>query len=142
MSGYQTCYSGNRVDSKTKGYLPVFTVHKRSLGQDYIFSSVCQEFCPQGVHGLGGGAWSWGSGPGGYVEAPPPFSYCRGQYASYWNAFLFLIEFCRIYRICRIQFLVNFIFKILQILYNSIKKISLLVSVENRGQLCHKDSRN
>ena len=38
---------------------------------------------------------------------------CR--YASYWNAFLFRIEFCRfyrIYRICRRLLLVIFIFKI------------------------------
>ena len=52
-------------------YETIFTERKRSLGQGYIFSSVCQEFCPggggawsQGVPGVG--AWSWVvPGPGG-----------------------------------------------------------------------------
>ena len=56
---------------------------KRSLGQGNIFTNVCQEFCSQrGVPGSGG-AWSRGG-----VETPRD-GYC-GQYASYWNAFLFL----------------------------------------------------
>ena len=58
----------------------------------------------QGLPGPGGGvgAWSWGGClvPGGLVleggfsrgymvETHPPDGYCCGQYASYWNAFLF-----------------------------------------------------
>ena len=29
-------------------YAPIFTAHKRSLGEGNSFRSVCQEFCPQG----------------------------------------------------------------------------------------------
>ena len=48
---------------------------------------------PRGVPGPGGGCLVWGAGPGGsapgwaLVETPWD-GYCRGQYASYWNAFL------------------------------------------------------
>ena len=52
-----------------------------------------------GVHGPGS-AWSRGylvpggvSGPGGAWWRPPRDSYCCGQYASYWNAFLFFLGF-------------------------------------------------
>ena len=65
-----------------------------------------------GGPGPGGGAWSWGvcllpgrcacswgvclllggaCSRGCLVETPPPDGYCCGRYASYWNAFLFLI---------------------------------------------------
>ena len=56
------------------------------LGQGYIFTGVC--------HSVNGGV----SGPGGclvlggcLVETPPRDGHCCGRYASYWNAFLFLV---------------------------------------------------
>ena len=64
----------------------IITARKRSLGQGNIFTNVCQEFCSQ----------IWVPGPGGClvlggcVWRPPRDGYCCGQYASYWNAFLFL----------------------------------------------------
>ena len=91
---------------------------KRSFGQDNIFTPVCHS-----VHGGGGcypnmhcrcypsmpcrGCTipaciaggiplylAWGSAlGGGLVETPPPDGYCCGQYASYWNAFLFRYNF-------------------------------------------------
>ena len=79
--------------------LVIFTAHKRSLGQGNMFRScVCQEFCPRGVWYHRRGAWSRGvpgTGgcllPGGCAWWRPPHSYCCGQYASYWNAFLWLL---------------------------------------------------
>ena len=83
----------------------IFTARKRSLGQDNIFTSVCQEFCPRGGVCSAGGAWSWGglsapgvpgprgvcsqdgSAPRGGVPAGDPLRTAR-RYASYWNAFL------------------------------------------------------
>ena len=53
------------LKSPIMGCVPIFTARKRSLGQGYIFRSVCQEFC------LGGacsqeGVWSRGvPAPGG-----------------------------------------------------------------------------
>ena len=71
-----------------------FTARKPSLGQGYIFTSMCQEFCSQG------GAWSRGvpgpggmpgpgegPGPGGLMETLRDVYWC-GWYASYWDAFL------------------------------------------------------
>ena len=98
----------------------IITAHKRSLGQGNIFRSVCQEFCPQG-----GGSASVHAGilpppeqgpprdqappqirhpprPGTPLDqTPPPSRTCweirstSGRYASYWNAILFGIFFCR-----------------------------------------------
>ena len=58
--------------------------------------------CSQGVSAPGvsapGGPGQGGSAPGGLVsqhalrQTPPMDGSCRGRYASYWNAFLFLIE--------------------------------------------------
>ena len=62
-----------------------------------VFTSVCQEFCPQGgVYP----SMHWGRPPGQTHKPPlpgqtPPWTDtpdgpCSGRYASYWNAFLFL----------------------------------------------------
>ena len=79
----------------------IFTARIRSLGQGYMFTGVCLSTggcaCSGGVSApvvpvpgeclLPGGCLLWG---GGLVETPdPPDGYCCGQYASYWNAFLF-----------------------------------------------------
>ena len=70
----------------------LFAARKLSLGQGNIFRNVCQEFCPQG------GAWSRGWGclvPGGCLVrggGDPRGGYCCGRYASYWNAFLFIVK--------------------------------------------------
>ena len=80
------------------------------FGQGNIFSRMCQGFCPlwglvpgRWVSGPGGGAWSRGvPGPGG-MPGPrgsglggcgdlPQDGYCCGWYASYWNAFLFILK--------------------------------------------------
>ena len=45
---------------------------------------------PRGVPALEGAC----SGGGCLVETPAPDGYCCGQYASYWNAFLFLDRSC------------------------------------------------
>ena len=42
---------------------------------------------PRGVYLLLGG-----SGPGGCLVDPPSHGYCCGRYASYWNAFLFVLS--------------------------------------------------
>ena len=91
----------------------IITARKRSLGQGNVFTGMCHSFCPQGRVGFpacitgymtggclppGGSASSrWGGGglhPG--ADPPPPryMGYYEiwsisGQYASYWNAFLF-----------------------------------------------------
>ena len=99
-------------------FCEIFTARKRSLGQGNIFTPVChsvhQGVCSEG----GGGAWSWGGllggrgvlvprggllggvpGPGGSALGvcawwrPRWDGYCCRQYASYWNAFLSLLNF-------------------------------------------------
>ena len=78
------------------------------LRKGNVFTSVCQEFCPQGeVHTL---PPSWPDTPPGkhplskHPQADIPQAdnpqadnptlqadgYCSGRYASYWNAFLFI----------------------------------------------------
>ena len=57
--------------------------------EGYVFTPVCQSFQSQGdMHGEGGACVVKGGGMGGWRG-----SHCSGRYASYWNAFLFLIEF-------------------------------------------------
>ena len=55
-----------------------------------IFRSVCHS-----VHGGGGGGGWTASAPGG---RPPELTssggHCSGQYTSYWNAFLFILQWC------------------------------------------------
>ena len=93
--------------SQSKWLLPTAT----KLGQGNIFTSVCQEFCPQGgrvsasvhagIHPLPpspqeqtpSGADPPGQTPPG-EQTPPREADCSirstsGRYASYWNAFLF-----------------------------------------------------
>ena len=66
----------------------IITARKRSLGQGNMFTGVC--LSTGGVPGpRGEGAWSRGEVPG--VD-PPPDGYSCGRYASYWNAFLFLMR--------------------------------------------------
>ena len=91
------------------------TARKRSLGQGNIFTSMCQEFCSQGVgvvctiacwdttpgkaDPLGKETPWQGRNPPGKETTPwqgrPPHSACweirstSGRYASYWNAILF-----------------------------------------------------
>ena len=57
-----------------------------------IFTSVCQEFCPQ--WGMCLPQCMLGYTPPGQTpplgQTPPPADgYCSGRYASYWNAFLY-----------------------------------------------------
>ena len=112
------CYRWRIWEALGRRPLSFFTARKRSLGQGNIFISVCQEFCPRGggggwvrgVHGPGGcmvpgvcmvpgGPWSRGGlvlgvhGPVGVPGGPPPDGYCCGRYVSYWNAFLFFLQF-------------------------------------------------
>ena len=52
-----------------------------------VFTSVCQEFCPQ----AGCGVWQRPPPPRAEIPLgrhPPPDGYCSGRYTSYWNAFL------------------------------------------------------
>ena len=76
-------------------FLPLAT----KLGQGYIFTGVCHS-----VNGMGGvpapegGGWAEGmSGPGGVAcsqggsSGDPRDGHCCGRYASYWNAFLYII---------------------------------------------------
>ena len=55
----------------------LFTARKRSLGQGYIFRSVCQEFCPRGGRGYPSMPCRshWGMDPPGHAppgkEVPP-----------------------------------------------------------------------
>ena len=82
----------------------IFIARKQSLGK-VICLQVC--VCPWGGAWLGGSD-SGGSGPGGCLlwglpalgggvlvrgmpGGDPPTSTAAGQYASYWNAFLFII---------------------------------------------------
>ena len=73
-----------------------YVISISALRKGNVFTSVCQEFCPlggavcmaTGVHGRGvcmaeGCVWQGGVGSRRY-------GHCSGQYASYWNAFLFL----------------------------------------------------
>ena len=55
------------------------------LRKGNIFPSVCQEFYPRGVYPPGQ-THPW-------ADTPPPKAdgYCSGRYASYWNAFLFVL---------------------------------------------------
>ena len=60
---------------------------KRNFGQGNIFTPVCHSFCSQG-----------GCGPPGPDRPPPPpgaadtgIRSTFGRYASYWNAFLYLV---------------------------------------------------
>ena len=53
------------------------------LQKGNVFTSVCQEFCPQ----LGGEVYNpWADSP--QADTPRVDGYCSGRYASYWNAFL------------------------------------------------------
>ena len=98
--------SGNKRPSEA-GTLCFFFVsaHKRSLGQGYIFTSVCESFCPRG------GGWCLCPGGGrGLPDRHPPGqrppdrntphwtetihrTVKSGWYASYWNAFFLLFVF-------------------------------------------------
>ena len=49
--------------------------------------------CSGRVCSRGGGACSWGGSARGGVWRSPRDGYCCGRYASYWNAFLFSIDF-------------------------------------------------
>ena len=84
---------------------------QRSWGK-VIFSPGCVILFTGGVKGPrgcmvpGGGAWSRVEvhGPGGCLVLggpsggpPPRDGYCCGRYASYWNAFLFLAKFKRLF---------------------------------------------
>ena len=84
-----------------KLYLPPTT----KSGQGYIFTGVCDSVHGGGVlsqhalqvvsqHALHGSVCSWGvvCSWGGCLVTPPDV-YCCGRYASYWNAFLFVIIF-------------------------------------------------
>ena len=71
------------------------------LRKGNVFTSVCQEFCPQGAGGCLPGGGCPGPGSGVCVsqyalrQTPPPLpadGYCCGRYASYWNAFLLLFS--------------------------------------------------
>ena len=61
------------------------------LLKDNVFTSVCQEFCPQ----WGGGVHPPGADPPGRhpleADTHPPLrdGHCSGWYASNWNVFLF-----------------------------------------------------
>ena len=85
--------------------IPDFYRPQTKLQKGYVFTSVCQEFCPQEgsvVHPLGrppigrhtplGRHTQWADTPP--VQTPPGQThpqadgYCSGRYASYWNAFL------------------------------------------------------
>ena len=88
----------------------VFTSRKRSLGQGNVFTHVCQSFCSRGgdvypaCTGQGGalprrwparergcpGTRGRHSPPG--PETDPRDDHWSGQYASYWNTFLFFSE--------------------------------------------------
>ena len=69
------------------------------LRQGNIFTSVCQEFCPQGGLCLSA---CWDTHPSPLGRHPPGadsplgsacwdrHGYCCGRYASYWNVFLFI----------------------------------------------------
>ena len=81
-------------------YLPPAT----KLGQGNIFRSKCQEFCLGGMHGMGAcmageggmcgrGAWQGGMlGRGGIHGRYYKIRSMSGRYASYWNAFLFILN--------------------------------------------------
>ena len=64
------------------------TSRKRSLGQGNMFTGVCLS-TGGGVSGPGGVPGRGGLVPGGCLVETSPDGYCCGQYASYWNAFLF-----------------------------------------------------
>ena len=113
---------GDRLESTSNWEKPtvrrsitliLFTARKRSLGQGNIFTSMCQEFCTQGVSTWAGTPQTRYTPrtrythrdqlqPPDQVHPPgtrythPTSSACReiratsGLYASYWNAFLFL----------------------------------------------------
>ena len=78
----------------------VIAVHK--LRQGNIFTSVCQEFCPQWGGGCLPQCMLWYTPPLADIppgQTPPLPSacwdrhgYCCGRYASYWNAFLFKVR--------------------------------------------------
>ena len=90
----------------SRGFLPP----AKKLGQGYIFTGVCDSVhggvpgrgvpAPRGVPGLerclvlgGGCLLQGGAALGGCLVETPRDGYCRGRYASYWNAFLFLVFF-------------------------------------------------
>ena len=64
------------------------------LRKGNIFTSVCQEFCPQGGRCTPSGTPPRRHPPFLPWQTPPGRpSYCSGRYASYWNPFLFLFMF-------------------------------------------------
>ena len=77
----------------------IVTDRIRSMGEGTVFTGVCHSFCPQKGVSVQRESEGWvsdqrGSGclvrPGeGRPPPPPQDGYCRGRYASYWNAFLF-----------------------------------------------------
>ena len=72
-------------------FCQLITVRKRSCGK-VMFSQVCV----QNILSTRGGTNSGQTTPGqtpplGQTPPPPADSYCSGRYASYWNAFLFLL---------------------------------------------------
>ena len=76
-------------------YLPPAT----KLGQSNIFRSMCQEFClgghawQGGMHGSRGGHVWQGAWQGGHAwQRYNKIRSMSGQYASYWNAFLFMLN--------------------------------------------------
>ena len=83
--------------------LTVFRTHKRSLGQDNVFTGVCLSTGGWGCLPLGPwGVCLWVPGGEGVhtplghtplplTHTPPPST--SGRYTSYWNAFLFLFCF-------------------------------------------------
>ena len=72
------------------GHVNVFLPSATELWQGNIFTSVCQEFCPQRGVGLGA---CWDTLPRTDTPPPPTDGYCSGRYASYWNAFLYWKDF-------------------------------------------------
>ena len=66
----------------TLSRISLITVRKRSLWKGNVFTSMCQEFCPQGgeVYTLLG------------RHPPPADGYGSRRYASYWNAFSFAVN--------------------------------------------------